>query len=184
MNHADPANEPKRVQFADVIPGDQLEFLSADVKYGRIIGASTRTGTVTAKTAKTLTVQCADGSTARLRADDWKVRSVHRSTTTGRIPYGPEYVVYRDYGHTVDVVWVSDPDLYAHPEKINELDRTVEVEVIATATRQYKSEGHEESGWAIQGGMRGGMGVYAVVPNKREMHEQLKAQIADYWDRG
>lgn len=86
MTTEKPATE--HVDFGKVQIGDVLTFLTADNGYGGSGGSVSRTGVVTGKTDKTVTLRVTAGrvtgsrsmeqNTARLLRRDWSARSPRR----------------------------------------------------------------------------------------------------------
>lgn len=105
------------------------------------------------------------------------------SETPARRPYDAEHVQIVDQGLTVTALYIPDPEQAKDPAYVleNILDsRYTNVEVVATATRCFKSEGATASGWFIRSGLDHGSEGY---PNKRAMHDALTHAIADYFTR-
>lgn len=105
------------------------------------------------------------------------------SETPTRRPYDAKHVQIVDQGLTVTALYIPDPEQAKNPAHVleNILDRRYEnVEVVATATRCFKSEGAPVSGWVISSGGNYGSEGY---PNKRAMREALAHVIADYFAR-
>lgn len=81
------AREPvwQAADFGAFAVGDRIRFLTADNGYGGSGNYVSRTGTVTAVTARTLRVQCDNnriGNRAVLRRADWHARDPQRDTAT------------------------------------------------------------------------------------------------------
>lgn len=92
-----------------------------------------------------------------------------------RTPYNADHVTYvHDRGH-ITAVWVSDPSIPA-AEALDNLarrDLPYEVEVIAEATRFYKSEGAAFSGWVITSGRN----YSDPIPTKTEAVEHIRDAV-------
>lgn len=175
------------VDFSNVHEGDRLQFITRETGFnGR--GLYSRTGTVTKVTAKTVQVDCGRDSwkrTAVLRRADWHSRDVRRVVTErpARRPYNAEHVQIVDQGLVMTALYIPDPEQAKDPAHVleNILDcRYENVEVVATATRHFKSEGAAVSGWVIASGNDYGSEGY---PNKRDMRKALDITIADYFTR-
>jgi hypothetical protein len=184
------------VAFQDVHEGDTLSFSRRDNGFGGSGDILRLTGTVTKVTEKTVTVEITGrnplaedvfvdgksrklGRTACLRRANWHERDVHRTAKATRRPYSAENVQYVDDGLIVTAVWVSDPaiDPAEALENILRQDLPYEVEVVAEATRFYKSEGAGFSGWVVSS--HGGLNYGDSVPNKREAMRHLRWTVAD-----
>jgi hypothetical protein len=98
--------------------------------------------------------------------------------------YDAKHVQIVDMGHTVTALYIPDPEQAKDPHHVlnNILDNSkyANVEVVATATRVYKSEGAMASGWFITSGGDYGSEGY---PNKAAMREALRLTIRDYFAR-
>lgn len=191
------------VAFSDVHEGDRLRFVTANNGFGSSGEDLWRTGTVIKVTEKTATVEITGpnplaedvfvggksrklGRTARLRRADWHYRCVSKATTEkpARRPYNAENVQYVDQGNIVTAVWCSDPTIAPEVALENDLcsiagDVPYEVVVIAEATRFYKSEGADFSGWVVSCGLNYG----DSIPNKREAMRHLRWTVADRFAR-
>lgn len=183
--------EKKTEAFEGVDPsnvhvGDRLQFMTRETGFNGA-GPYSRTGTVTKVTAKTVQVDCGRGwGTAVLRRDvvEWHSRDVRRVVTgqPARRPYNAENVqIVDDGGPVVTAVWVSDPtvDPAVALENILCRDLPYEVEVIAEATRFYKQDGADFSGWIVSAGANWG----DSLPNKREAMKELRWAIRDRFQR-
>ena len=179
------------VDFSNVHEGDRVQFVTANNGFGGSGDDVWRTGTVAKVTEKTVRVVCDDVSTrvkrdvAVLRRADWHYRCVSKAVTeqATRRPYGAEHVQIVDQGLVMTALYIPDPEQAKDPEYVLEhiLDRRYEnVEVVATATRHFKSEGAAVSGWVIASGNDYGSEGY---PNKRALREALDITIADYFTR-
>lgn len=177
------------VDPGNVHEGDRLQFITRDTGFN---GSSlhSRTGTVIKVTEKTVRVACdavgqAKPEIAILRRSvpEWVSRDVRRVITErpARRPFNAENVQYVDEGVIVTAVWVSDPtvDPAIALENILHSDLPYEVEVVAEATRFYKKEGADFSGWIV----RSGLDYTDSVPNKREAMTQMRFSVQDYFAR-
>ncbi|MEV5940651.1 hypothetical protein [Streptomyces sp. NPDC051994] len=184
--------EEKTETFEGVDPsnvhvGDRLQFMTRETGFnGR--GLHSRTGTVVKVTAKTVRIDCRDSleGIAVLRRDvvEWHSRDVRRvvAEQPARRPYNAENVqIVDDGGPVISAVWVSDPtvDPAAALENILCRDLPYEVEVIAEATRFYKQDGADFSGWIVSSGANWG----DSLPNKRAAMKELRWAIRDRFQR-
>jgi hypothetical protein len=190
----------KPVAFSDVHEGDHLRFVTANNGFGSSGEDLWRTGTVIKVTDKTVTVEITGsnplavdvfvsgksrklGRTARLRRADWHYRCVSKAVTDqpARRPFNAENVQYVDEGRFVTAVWCSDPAIAPEVALENLLRRDLpyEVEVVAEATRFYKSEGANHSGWVVSCGPNYG----DSLPNKREAMKHLRWAVAERFAR-
>lgn len=191
------------VSFNDVHEGDRLRFVNANNGFGSSGDDLWRTGTVLKVTEKTVTVEITGynplaedvfvggksrklGRTARLRRADWHYRCVSKAVTAkpARRPYNAENVQYVDEGNIVTAVWCSDPAIDPKTALDNVLLSFVEkvpyeVEVIAEATRFFKREGADFSGWVVSSGSNYG----DSLPNKREAMKHLRWAVAERFSR-
>lgn len=96
---------------------------------------------------------------------------------TARRPYDAKHVRIVDQGNIVTAVWIADPELAKDPAAA--LDGpaywTDDVEVVAKATRFYKREGADFSGWVV--------GSSDPIANKREALRELRRCITDRFTR-
>lgn len=194
----------KPVDFGNVHVGDRVQFVTANNGFGSSGDDLWRTGTVTKVTDKTVTVEITGanplaqdvfaggksrklGRTARLRQADWRYRCVSKAVTdqSTRRPYNAENVQYVDQGNIVTAVWCSDPTVPPETALENDLrsltgDVPYEVEVIGEATRYYRTEGADFSGWIISRGSD-----YSTEPIKRKPNalEQLRHWVEGYFTR-
>lgn len=178
------------VEPNNVHVGDVLQFMTRETGFnGR--GLVVRTGTVVKVTAKTVHVDCTvdwEGTAVlRKHLPEWVSRAVRRVVTEepARRPYNAENVQYIDDGNIVTAVWCSDPTIDAATALENVLrsltgDVPYEVEVIAEATRFYRTEGASFSGWIISCGTN-----YSTEPIKRKPDaiEQLHFWVEGYFTR-
>lgn len=192
------------VDFSNVHEGDTVQFVTANNGFGSSGEDLWRTGTVIKVTEKTVTVEITGpnplaedvfrggksrklGRTACLRGADWHSRCVSRAVTEkpARRPYNAANVQYVESagGKIVTAVWVSDPavDPAEALENILRTDLPYEVEVIAEATRFYKNEGADFSGWVVSS--HGGLNYGDPLPNKREAMKHLRWSVADRFTR-
>jgi hypothetical protein len=186
------------VAFQDVHVGDTVSFNRRDNGFGGSGGILRLTGTVLKVTNKTVTVEITGhnplaedvfvggksrklGRTASLRRANWHERDVHRIAKATRRPYNAENVQYVDEGNIVTAVWCSDPSIDPKTALDNLLrqDLPYEVDVVAEATRFYKSEGADFSGWVVSCGLNYG----DSVPNKREAMKHLRWAVAERFSR-
>jgi hypothetical protein len=177
------------VDPSNVHEGDRLQFMTRETGFnGR--GLYVRTGVVVKVTEKTVRVDCRDSfeGTAVLRRDavEWHSRNVRRVVTEQpvRRPYNAENVQYVDEGNIVTAVWCSDPAIDPKTALDNVLLSFVEkvpyeVEVIAEATRFFKREGADFSGWVVSSGSNYG----DSLPNKREAMKHLRWAVAERFSR-
>ncbi|MEU0493526.1 hypothetical protein ABZ249_30230 [Nocardiopsis sp. NPDC006139] len=203
-----PRIHPEPVDFNDVNIGDELEFSNRDNGFGGTGGRIDRTGIVTAKTAKTVTVETTGnnplavptftlnsrgrgkevtyGRTARLRAADWYDRSVRRVEKAARTPYDADHVHIIDDGNTLTAIWIADPEKAKNPRATYNAPLTYEsqddYETVAEATRYYKTRGATFSGWIV----RDATGNHSTVPipTKAKAMQALKQVVAEYFNRG
>lgn len=177
--------EPRNVR-----EGDRLQFMTRDTGFNGV-GLYSRTGTVVKVTAKTVRVVCGNPSsykpdTAVLRKDvvEWHSRDVRRVVTEqpARRPYNAENVQYVDEGHIVTAVWVSDPavDPETALDNILRQDLPYEVLTVAEATRHFKREGADFSGWIISRG-----NDYSTTPiaRKPDAMKELRGWVDGYFTR-
>ncbi|MEV5451530.1 hypothetical protein [Streptomyces sp. NPDC052535] len=178
------------VETSKVHVGDRLQFITRETGFnGR--GLYTRTGTVVKVTAKTVHVDCRDSyegiAVLRKHQPSWHERDVRRLVTEepARRPYNAENVQYVDQGNIVTAVWCSDPTVSPETALENDLrsltgDVPYEVEVIAEATRYYRTEGANFSGWIISQGSN-----YSTEPIKRKPNalEELRGWVESYFTR-
>ena len=181
---ADETFEP--VAFADVHVGDRVQFVTANNGFD---GGDQvwRTGTVTKVTGKTVTVDCDSnllGKVARLRRTDWHYRCVSKAAAEQptRRPYTAENVQYVDEGFIVTAVWVSDPTIDPTDALENVLRQDLDYEVvpIAEATRHFRHEGADFSGWIIS---RGNDYSTTPIPRKRDALKELRGWVEGYFTR-
>jgi hypothetical protein len=179
-----PTETYEGVAPSNVREGDRLQFMTRETGFnGR--GLFVRTGTVVKVTAKTVRVDCRDSfeGVATLRRDgvEWHSRNVRRVVTEkpARRPYNAANVQYVDEGFHVTAVWCSDPtvDPAEALDKILYRDLPYEVEIIAEATRFYKKDGADFSGWVVSS--HGGLNYGDPMPNKREAVKHLRWAVAD-----
>lgn len=174
------------VDFSNVHVGDRLQFMTRETGFnGR--GLYSRTGVVVKVTEKTVLVDCGLESwkrTAVLRRADWHSRDVRRVVTEqpARRPYNAENVQYVDHGFIVTAVWVSDPAIDPAVALENSLRQDLDYEVvpIAEATRHFKYEGADFSGWIISRG-----NDYSDLPitRKRDAVKALRDWVEGYFTR-
>jgi hypothetical protein len=188
------------VAFEGVYEGDRVRFVTANNGFGNSGEDLWRTGTVAKVTEKTVTVQITGhnplaedvfvggksrrlGRTARLRKADWHYRCVSKAVTeqpTRRL-YNAENVQYVDEGNIVTAVWCSDPTVDPRTALDNILRRDLpyEVDVVAEATRYFKYEGADFSGWVVSSGLNNG----DPIPNKRQALKELRWAVAERFAR-
>jgi hypothetical protein len=181
------------VDPSNVHEGDRLQFITRDTGFnGR--GLYPRTGTVTKVTEKTIHVTCDAPALARpevavLRRHipTWVSRAVRRVVTDrpARRPFNAENVQYVDEGNFVTAVWCSDPSIDPKTALDNILrsfaeEVPYEVVQIAEATRHYKREGADFSGWIIS---RGNDYSTEPIARKRDAIEQLRGWVEGYFER-
>jgi hypothetical protein len=189
------------VAFQDVHEGDTLNFSRRDNGFGGSGDILRLAGTVIKVTDKTVTVEITGhnplaeavfvggksrklGRTASLRRANWHERDVHRTAQATRRPYNAENVQYVDEGNIVTAVWCSDPSIDPKTALDNVLLSFVEkvpyeVEVVAEATRFFKREGADFSGWVVSSGSNYG----DPIANKREALKHLRWAVADRFSR-
>lgn len=99
-------------------------------------------------------------------------------------PYNAKSVQYVDQGTIVTALYIPDPQQAEDPAHVleNILDRSKyeSVEIVAEATRFYKSEGADFSGWVV----RCNQNPSDPIPNKRDAMRELRWAVADYFERG
>lgn len=173
------------VAFQDVHEGDTLSFSRRDNGFGGTGDILRPTGVVTKVTNKTVTVKCETGwggANGVLRRANWNERDVHRIAKATRRPYSAENVQYVDDGLIVTAVWCSDPtiDPAEALDKMLYRDLPYEVVPIAEATRHYKREGADFSGWIISRG-----NDYSDLPiaQKRDAVKALRDWVEGYFTR-
>lgn len=181
------------VDSRNVHVGDRLQFMTRETGFnGR--GLYTRTGTVVKVTAKTVRVVCGNPAsyrpdTAVLRKDiaEWHSRDVRRVVTEqpARRPYNAENVQYVDEGNFVTAVWCSDPSIDPKTALDNILrsfaeEVPYEVVQIAEATRHFKREGADFSGWIIS---RGNDYSTEPIAQKRDAIKELRGWVEGYFTR-
>lgn len=181
------------VEPRNVHEGDRLQFMTRETGFnGR--GLYVRTGVVVKVTAKTVRVVCGNPAsyrpdTAVLRKDavEWHSRNVRRIVPEepARRPYNAENVQYVDEGNIVTAVWCSDPTIAPEVALENDLRSIAgnvpyEVVVIAEATRHFRREGADFSGWIIRRGVD-----YSTEPIKRKPDavKQLHLSVEGYFTR-
>ncbi|MBD9700614.1 hypothetical protein IHE56_00615 [Streptomyces sp. ID01-12c] len=190
------------VAFQDVHEGDTLSFSRRDNGFGGTGDILRLTGTVIKVTDKTVTVEITGpnplaqdvfvggksrrlGRTASLRRANWHERDVHRITKANRRPFNAANVQYVDEGNFVTAVWCSDPAIDPKTALDNILrsfaeEVPYEVVQIAEATRHYKREGANFSGWIIS---RGNDYSTEPIAQKREAVKQLRFWVEGYFTR-
>lgn len=181
------------VDSRNVHVGDRLQFMTRDTGFnGR--GLYSRTGVVVKVTAKTVRVVCGNPAsykpdTAVLRKDiaEWHSRDVRRIVTEqpARRPYNAENVQYVDEGNFVTAVWCSDPSIDPKTALDNILrsfaeEVPYEVVQIAEATRHFKREGANFSGWIIS---RGNDYSTEPIAQKRDAIKELRGWVEGYFTR-
>ncbi|GAA2694388.1 hypothetical protein GCM10010400_69950 [Streptomyces aculeolatus] len=186
MTMTEPKPRYEGVDFSNVHEGDRLQFTTRETGFnGR--GLYSRTGVVVKVTEKTVRVDCGLESwnrTAVLRRADWHSRAVRRVVTEqpARRAYNAANVQYVDEGLIVTAVWVSDPtiDPAVALENILRRDLPYEVVQVAEATRHFKREGADFSGWIISCG-----NDYNTEPiaRKRDAIKDLRLQVESYFAR-
>ena len=94
-------------------------------------------------------------------------------------PYSAWNVHFVTRGPVITAVWVSDPAVSPEVALENLLRRDLpyEVEVIAEATRYYKRDGAEFSGWVVNRGT-GVLDYSDPIPTKREAMAALRRAVA------
>jgi hypothetical protein len=174
------------VDPSNVHEGDRLQFMTRETGFnGR--GLVVRTGTVVKVTAKTVRVDCRGSwegiAVLRKNLPEWVSRAVRRLVTEqpARRPYNADNVQYVDQGNIVTAVWCSDPTIDPRVAYDNLLRRDLpyEVEVVAEATRFYKKEGADFSGWVVSCGSNYG----DSIPSKREAMKHLRWAVAERFTR-
>jgi hypothetical protein len=106
-----------------------------------------------------------------------------------RLPYDAKHVIYREsvHGLIVTAFWTSDPDVAAlladQDTPTDVVDQKLwlrdDVEIVATATRHYRYEGADFSGWIVKS-----KGCPSdPIPNKRVALKALRAAVAEYFNR-
>lgn len=110
--------------------------------------------------------------------------------TSQKLPYDAKHVVYRDTGAVVHAFWTSDPeaarqlaDRRTPNEAVNRLYYRDDVEVIATATRYYKTlDGTDFSGWVVAS-VSDYSNYTDPIPNKREAMKSLRRFVTECFER-
>lgn len=110
--------------------------------------------------------------------------------TSQKLPYDAKHVVYRDTGTLVHAFWTSDPeaarqlaDRRTPNEVVNRLYYRDDVEVIATATRYYKTlDGTDFSGWVVAS-VSDYSNYTDPIPNKREAMKSLRRFVTECFER-
>lgn len=105
---------------------------------------------------------------------------------TAKLPYDAKHVVYRDTGTVVHAFWTSDPevarqlaDRETSNKVINRLYMQDNVEVVATATRYYKTlDGTDFSGWVVTSGHD----YSDPIATKREAMQSLRHYVTEYFE--
>lgn len=176
------------VAFQDVHEGDTLSFSRRDNGFGGTGGILRPTGVVTKVTNKTVTVKCEagwGGANGVLRRANWNERDIHRIAKATRRPFNAENVQYVDNGPIVTAVWCSDPAITPEVALENDLrsiagEVPYEVVVIAEATRHFRREGADFSGWIISRG-----NDYSDLPiaQKRDAVKGLRGWVEGYFIR-
>lgn len=178
------------VEPNNVHVGDRLQFITRETGFnGR--GLVVRTGTVVKVTAKTVRIDCRGSwegiAVLRKHLPEWVSRAVRRVVVEepARRPYNAENVQYVDEGNIVTAVWCSDPTIDPKVALENSLrsitgDLPYEVEVIAEATRFYRTEGASFSGWIISTNSN-----YSTEPAKRKPDalKELHGWVEGYFTR-
>lgn len=178
------------VEPGNVHVGDRLQFITRETGFnGR--GLVVHTGTVVKVTAKTVRVDCGGNwegiAVLRKHLPEWVSRAVRRLVTEepARRPYNAENVQYVDNGLIVTAVWCSDPTIAPEVALENDLrsiagDVPYEVVVVAEATRHFKREGADFSGWIISRG-----NDYSDLPiaSKRDAVKALRGWVEGYFTR-
>lgn len=110
--------------------------------------------------------------------------------TSQKLPYDAKHVVYRDTGTLVHAFWTSDPeaarqlaDRRTPNEAVNRLYYRDDVEVIATATRYYKTlDGTDFSGWVVAS-VSDYSNYTDPIPTKREAMKSLRRFVTECFKR-
>jgi hypothetical protein len=101
---------------------------------------------------------------------------------TASLPRTPESVKIVPGRGIVTALYIPDPAQAKKPAHVldNILDRSKyeDVEIVAEATRFYRTEGAHFSGWVV----RSGLNYTEVIPNKRLAMAALADLIADYFN--
>lgn len=157
------------IDFDALNPGDRVAFATRDNGFGGSGDWIDRTGTVTGKTDKTVTVQVHDpvrqevfergkartyGLTARLTRRTWTDRRVRLLEALDTVPRDAEHVVHLELTNDwIVAVYTSDPNLSGRPDALRKAyyDNDPRVEELAQATRYRLSRGHSFPGWVITG---------------------------------
>lgn len=109
---------------------------------------------------------------------------------TEKLPYDAKHVVYRDTGTLVHAFWTSDPEVARQladrrtpNEAVNRLHYRDDVEVIATATRYYKTlDGTDFSGWVVAS-VSDYSNYTDPIPTKREAMKSLRRFVAQAFEK-
>jgi hypothetical protein len=167
--------------FTDFKVGDRIRFVSANNGFGQTGEDVIRTGTVTRITEKTITVDCdwnTYGARAMIRRVDWDARCPTRAAAT-RTPYAPHAVQIVDSGDIVTAVWSADPAMTGTEALDKVLNRNLEIEIVAEATRYTRREGAMFSGWIV----RSGLTHTDPIPTRRAAMAAMRDQINTYFTR-
>ncbi|MFI1408829.1 hypothetical protein ACH4Y0_02650 [Streptomyces sp. NPDC020707] len=106
---------------------------------------------------------------------------IAKTESQTRTPYDAEHITIVDLGRTMWALYIPDPEQAKNPRAVAENITAPEyanVEVVATATRCYKTEGAMASGWFISSGTDYGSEGH---PNKSSMREALRLTISSYF---
>lgn len=178
------------VDPSNVHEGDRLQFMTRETGFnGR--GLVVRTGTVVKVTAKTVRVDCRGSwegiAVLRKHLPEWVSRAVRRLVTEqpARRPFNAENVQYVDEGNFVTAVWCSDPSIDPKTALGNILrsfmeEVPYEVVQVAEATRHFKYEGADFSGWIIS---RGNDYSTEPIAQKRDAIKELRGWVEGYFIR-
>mgnify|MGYP001606121523 CR=1 FL=1 len=99
-----------------------------------------------------------------------------------RRPYDAAHVQIVDNGTCVTALWIADPELARDPRAALDriCDRTLDIEVVATATRYFKYQGASVPGWIVKSGP---FEYSDPIPTKREAMQCLRRAIHEYFNR-
>ncbi len=102
-----------------------------------------------------------------------------------RTPYDADHVHIVDDGSFLTAIWIADPEKAKNPRAVLDAPLTHEsqddYETVAEATRYYKTRGATFSGWIVTS--RNNYGT-VPIPTKKAAMKDLKAAIAEYFNRG
>lgn len=105
-----------------------------------------------------------------------------RRDAPARRPRDAEHVQIVEEGNIVIAVYIPDPEQAKDPKAVLDAPPTIdsvwEIEVVAEATRFYKRDGADFSGWVV----RSRQDYTDSIPNKREAMQALRDAINQYFE--